>query len=118
MRSFVVETAMSWRTQNIWVGCSGNFTIERSLPTSTAHSNTAVDLLLDVWDRHRQDLQQHWLTPEHEPRTASKNKIPTTSLFGHTIPAEIAQQVAKRIRKAIDAGQIQHPWQILEEHEK
>lgn len=43
MRSIVAETAVGWGTKQFYVGCSGNFTIERILrsviPSAKIHSN-------------------------------------------------------------------------------
>lgn len=77
MRSIVRETAKRWdNATDIWVGCSGNFTVERTIMTTgkRLHSNdvTAYPVALGHWfqnrevpfslkEEHREELS--WLEP-------------------------------------------------------
>lgn len=77
MRSIVRETAKRWdNATDIWVGCSGNFTVERTIMTTgkRIHSNdvTAYPVALGHWfqnrevpfslkEEHREELA--WLEP-------------------------------------------------------
>lgn len=51
MRGFVSETVSSWNTSDLWVGCSGNFTLERCLPDYAHHGNdvTLYSSVLGWW---------------------------------------------------------------------
>lgn len=83
---------------------------------SAAHvmnTATAFGLLVEIWDRHREDLAEYWVDPEGEPEDP-KRWVPITSVFGMNMPAEAAAVVLKAIQKMRDQGDLNHAWQALE----
>lgn len=67
---------------------------------------TALDVLLRVWDEHRTDLLDEWLTEGGELRRSSKAQdVPIASITGPNIPARAGQVIAKAVRKYM----AQHP---------
>ena len=67
---------------------------------------TALDVLLRVWDEHRTDLLDEWLTEDGELRRPSKTQsVPISSITGPNIPARAGQVIAKAVRKYL----AQHP---------
>jgi hypothetical protein len=75
LRSLVLETVASWGVDEVWVGCSGNFTIERVLSSlPTIHGNdvqlyscaigsylAGVPLTIGIADEHEEEWG--WLAP-------------------------------------------------------
>ena len=51
MKAYVKETVQHWGVTDLWVGCSGNFTIERTLPEVKHHGNdvTLYSSSLGFW---------------------------------------------------------------------
>jgi len=74
---------------------------------------TAFDVLLDVWERHREDLVALWATPDGEPKDP-KQWVPTSTVIGHAMPAEAAAVVLAAIRKMREDGDVNHGWQAME----
>lgn len=79
--------------------------------------STTLDVLLDVWDAHRQDLADGWLDPEtSELRTSATDNVPTTTILGTNITAEDGALIAKGIKKSLargeakDAGGVVRMW--------
>jgi hypothetical protein len=77
---------------------------------------TAFDILLDVWDRHREDLADGWLTTEGELRREPKasEAVPVTSVLGTTMPAHLGARLAKMVRDGREAGTVKSAWEVLE----
>jgi ParB-like chromosome segregation protein Spo0J len=81
------------------------------------NSATAFDVLLSLWEKHREDFLEWWLDPETgEPRDGvnERDAVPVTSLTGMSMPAGAAANVAKALKKMKDSGQIEHGWEALD----
>lgn len=74
---------------------------------------TAFGLLLDVWDKHREDLRENWLDDDGVLLGSAKDDVPVTSLFGMTMPVEVGQLVAKKLDDLAKRGKIEKPWEAL-----
>jgi hypothetical protein len=74
---------------------------------------TGLGVLLDIWDRHREDLQGSWLASDGVPKRKAADPVPITSLFGMTMPAAAAVTVATAVRRAMEGGDVKNPWEIL-----
>lgn len=66
---------------------------------------TGIDILLDVWDRHREDLRANWLDEEHVPRGDVKSTVPVTSILGHSVRSDEGARFAKALDKIIARGE-------------
>lgn len=60
----------------------------------------ALDVLLDVWDTHRDTLQDRWLDEEGELKLNAKHRVPTSSILGLNITAEDGRALTLAIRRA------------------
>jgi hypothetical protein len=67
--------------------------------------STVLDLLLDVWDEHRESLRKHWLDDDDELKTKPTDKVPVTTLLGTNIDAEDGQVISKAMKKTLARGQ-------------
>ena len=70
MRSIVRETVLSWGVPELYVGCSGNFTIQRTLPELRNHGNdvTLYSSALGNWATNQlMDLRLTEEAQEHLP---------------------------------------------------
>lgn len=72
-----------------------------------------MDILLDVWDAHRTDLQGNWLTEHGELRGNGRDPVPTTSLFGVAVSAADGQIIAKALTKMKARSEIDKPAEAL-----
>lgn len=67
MRKYVAECVRSWETSDLYVGCSGNFTIERCLPEMRHHGNDVTLYSSAIgWWASGQDMPLS-LKPESRP---------------------------------------------------
>lgn len=79
---------------------------------SAAHimnAATAIGVLLDVWDAHREDLAELWANAEAKTGV----QVPVTSLLGAEIPLTDARRVGEAIRKSQANGSMKEPWEAL-----
>lgn len=75
--------------------------------------STVLDLLLDVWDEHRESLQKHWIDEDGELKTKPTDKIPVTTLLGTNIDAEDGQAVQRAMKKVLARGQAKDASGVL-----
>lgn len=76
---------------------------------------TALMLILDIFERHQEDLQEGWLDEEGKP--AHKGWVPLSSILGTDyVPAEAADVIRRAVEKMVSAGEIEgkNKWQALE----
>lgn len=76
---------------------------------------TAIMLILDVFERHQEDLKAGWLDEEGE--VIHKNFVPISSVIGtDMIPAPTAEIILRAVEKMMSAGDItsKNKWQALE----
>lgn len=66
---------------------------------------TGLDLLLDVWDQHREDLRDNWLDGEYVPTGNTNATAPITSIAGYSIRTDEGARLAKALDKIIARGQ-------------
>ena len=79
MRSIVRETVLSWGVPELYVGCSGNFTIQRTLPELRNHGNdvTLYSSALGNWATNQlMDLRLTEEAQEHLPWIADYVRTP------------------------------------------
>lgn len=70
------------------------------------NSATSLMLILDVFWKHQDDLQQGYISEEGELK--HKNKVPLSSVFGDDIvPAELALLLKKALDRMIGRGEIE-----------
>lgn len=70
------------------------------------NSATSLMLILDVFWKHQEDLQQGYISEEGELK--HKNKVPLSSVFGDDIvPAELALLLKKALDRMIGRGEIE-----------
>ena len=70
------------------------------------NSATSLMLILDVFGKHQEDLQQGYISEEGELK--HKNKVPLSSVFGDDIvPAELALLLKKALDRMIGRGEIE-----------
>lgn len=75
---------------------------------------TALDVLLDVWDRHREDLRSGWLGDDGHVLGGAKDDVPITSIAGHVMPAAQGAFVVRAIEKMKNRGEIKDSWEAIE----
>lgn len=75
---------------------------------------TAFDVLLEVWDRHREDLQAGWLDSGGHVTGNAKDDVPITSITGHVMPAAQGAFVVRAIEKMKARGEITKTWEAIE----
>lgn len=70
------------------------------------NSATALMLILDVFMRHQEDLQEGYIDDEGELK--HKNKVPLSSIFGDdNISAEAALALKKAVDRMVDKGEVE-----------
>lgn len=69
------------------------------------NSATSLMLILDVFTRHQEDLQEGYIDNEGELK--HKNKVPLSSIFGDdNISAEVALTLKKAVDRMVDKGEV------------
>ena len=67
-----------------------------------ANASTALELLLQVWDQHREDLQTHWLDEEGNLRPEfakhPKHHVPLSTILGTTVTAEEGRMLTRALK--------------------
>ena len=70
------------------------------------NSATSLMLILDVFTRHQEDLQEGYIDDEGELK--HKNKVPLSSIFGDdNISAEAALTLKKAVDRMVDKGEVE-----------
>lgn len=70
------------------------------------NSATSLMLILDVFMRHQEDLQEGYIDDEGELK--HKNKVPLSSIFGDdNISAEVALTLKKAVDRIVDKGEVE-----------
>lgn len=70
------------------------------------NSATSLMLILDVFMRHQEDLQEGYIDDEGELK--HKNKVPLSSIFGDdNISAEAALALKKAVDRMVDKGEVE-----------
>lgn len=75
----------------------------------------ALMLVLDVFERHMEDLAQGWCAPDGEPRRTSW--VPLASVIGtDKLPAAAAAVVKRAVDRMVDSGLVtgKARWQAME----
>lgn len=78
---------------------------------------TGLQVVLDVFKRHQDDLADGWWDPEAEAAKVDKQWVPLASILnGDEVPAEAGAVILKAVTKMRDAGDIQAKslWKALE----
>jgi hypothetical protein len=82
---------------------------------------TALNLILSVFYRHLDELQEGYLEPGGDAPSAAavkqKRWVPIASVFGSTeIPVEVAHVVIKALEKAVSSSDVtkETRWRFLE----
>lgn len=76
---------------------------------------TALMLILDVFERHQEDLQDGWL--DEEGNVKHKGWVPLSSVLGtDMVPAEAARVIREAVEKMVSKGEVtaKNRWQALE----
>ncbi|MED3746676.1 ParB/RepB/Spo0J family partition protein [Geobacillus stearothermophilus] len=76
---------------------------------------TSLMIILDIFERHLEDLREGYLDENGEPE--HKNHVPIASVLGSDeIPAEAAATLNKAIEKALSSGEIdkKEKWKLIE----
>lgn len=67
-----------------------------------ANLSTALELLLQVWDLHREDLQKNWLDEEgnllQEFAKNGKHPVPLSTILGTTVTAEEGRMLTRALK--------------------
>lgn len=78
---------------------------------------TALGIILEVFMRHVEDLQEGWADEAGET-TRGKKPVPMATVFGSTnVPAEKASAILKAVRVARKSGDLPEggsPWDLIE----
>jgi len=70
------------------------------------NSATSLMLILDIFRKHQEDLQQGYI--DEEGVLKHKRRVPLSSVFGDdNIPAEIALMLKKAVERMVDKGEIE-----------
>lgn len=76
---------------------------------------TSLMIILDIFDRHQEDLKNGWLDEGGEP--SHKNYVPLASVIGtDIIPADSAAVINRAVEKMLSKGEIKNKnkWQAIE----
>ena len=78
---------------------------------------TAMLLMLEVFERHRQDLAAEWYDDDKEETNQKRAWVPISSVLGRaTLPCKTAAILRRALDKAIVGGSVpkERPWLLLE----
>ena len=80
---------------------------DASMAYGIKNTATALMIVLDIFNRHIEDLQDGYLDPEGEAVTKSR-RVPLASIIGdHAVPASTASALKKAFDKMIGGGEIE-----------
>ena len=75
------------------------------MPRDLTNVATALNLILDIFERHATDLQDGWLN--ENGTTKHNHYVPLLSILGHdALPSADAATVKTAITKMVDRGEI------------
>lgn len=84
---------------------------------SVGNVATALGIVLEVFSRHVEDLQEGWADEAGDPIRAKK-PVPMATVFGTSnVPAEKASAILKAVRFARESGDLADgasPWDLME----
>jgi ParB-like chromosome segregation protein Spo0J len=79
------------------------------------NSAVALQLVLDIFEQHIEDLQNGWLNEEED--NARRSWVPLASIFGiDKIPSDVAKSIKNAVDKMVDRREVRSEtkWQALE----
>jgi len=80
-----------------------------------SNAATSLMLILDIFERHQEDLQDGWLDEDGQPK--HKGWVPLSSILGTDyVPAEAAAVIREAVERMVSAGEVgpKNKWQALE----
>ena len=72
---------------------------------------TQMMIVLDLFERHQEDLKDLWLKPDGTVR--HKGTVPLRTIGLDRAPADDAAKINKACKAMIDRQEVEEPWQAL-----